>query len=92
MDGMGKRYDGHVWTKTQITNISHHRHPIKVGNFRDSRKRIDALIEEHVRRTSQTTHSKKNFKANKDLVIMVMIVINFFRWKHLTSFLIVARS
>jgi hypothetical protein len=22
MDGMGKRYDGHIWTKTQTTNIT----------------------------------------------------------------------
>ena len=32
-------------------HLSHHRHPIKVGDYRHSRKKIDALIEEHIDRT-----------------------------------------
>jgi hypothetical protein len=42
--------------------------PVKVGNCTDSRKRMDALIEEHVERTPQATHSKIVLKASKDLV------------------------
>ena len=164
MDGMDKRYDGHVWTKTQTTNINNdlglvfrssicvghlechnphcnylqrvhptslvndtefhgftneffpvggpvptfstlvckickeppkcivpcvakifyvhgkdttqwaciclgnHRHPVKVGNCRDSHKRIDAFIEAHVERTPQATHNKIVLEASKVLV------------------------
>jgi hypothetical protein len=32
-------------------HLGSHQHPVKVGNCRDSRKRIDSLLEEHVDRT-----------------------------------------
>ena len=32
-------------------HLGHHSHPVKVGDSRHSRKKIDALIEEHVDRT-----------------------------------------
>ncbi len=49
-------------------HLGSHQHPVKVGNCRDSRKRIDALLEEHVDRTPQATHSKIVLEASKDLV------------------------
>jgi hypothetical protein len=45
-----------------------HPHPVKVGNCRDSRKRIDAFIEEHMERLPQATHRKIVFEASNDLV------------------------
>src|ERR1700737_1150508 len=49
-------------------HIGTHQHPVKVGDCRDSRKRINALIEEHVERTPQATHSKIVLEASKDIV------------------------
>ena len=40
----------------------------KVGNCRESRKKIDALIEKHVERTPQATVSKIVMEASKDLL------------------------
>ena len=79
------------------SHLGNHHHPVKVGNCRDSRKRIDALIEEHVERTPQANPSKIVIEAGKDLVgefshAMIVILINFFRWKNLSPVLIVARS
>ena len=37
-------------------------------NYKHSRNRIDALLEEHVDQTPQATHSKIVLEANKDLV------------------------
>ena len=45
-----------------------HRHPVKVGDCRDSRKHIEALIEEHVERMPQAMHSKIILEANKNIV------------------------
>jgi hypothetical protein len=41
---------------------------VKVGDYRDSKKRINALIEEHIERTPQATHNKIVFEASKDIV------------------------
>ena len=49
-------------------HLGSHQHPVKVGHCRDSRKRINALLEEHVERTPQATHSKIVFEASKDIV------------------------
>ena len=40
----------------------------KIGKCRYRRKRIDALLKEHIERMSHATHSKIVLKANKDLV------------------------
>ena len=48
-------------------HLSHHNHLVKVGDYRQSRKKIDALIEEHVEWTPQTTVSKIVMEASKDL-------------------------
>jgi hypothetical protein len=49
-------------------HIGIHQHPIKVGVCNNSRKRINALIEEQVDRTPQATHNKIVLEANKDIV------------------------
>ena len=49
-------------------HLGHHNHPIKVGDYRQSRKKIDALIEEHVERTPQATVNKIVIEASKDLL------------------------
>ena len=49
-------------------HLGHHNHPVKVGDCRESRKKIDALIEKHVERTPQTTVSKIFIEASKDLL------------------------
>jgi hypothetical protein len=41
---------------------------VKVGDCRDSRKRINAHIEERVDRTSQATHNKIVLEASKDII------------------------
>ena len=41
---------------------------MKVGDCRDSRKRINAFLEEHVERLPQATHSKIVLEANKDII------------------------
>ena len=49
-------------------HLGHHSHPIKVGDYRQSCKKIDVLIEEHVERTPQATVSKIVMEASKDLL------------------------
>lgn len=49
-------------------HIGQHQHPVKVGDCRASRHRIEALIEEHVENTPQATHSKIVLEASKDLI------------------------
>jgi hypothetical protein len=41
---------------------------MKVGDCKGSRKRINALIEEHVERTPQATHSKTVLEANMEII------------------------
>ena len=41
---------------------------MKVGDWRDSGKRSNAFIKEHVERMPQATHNKIVFEANKDIV------------------------
>ena len=57
-------------------HIGTHHHPMKVGDCRDSRKRIHALLEEHVERTPQATHSKIVLEASKDIVGEFIISID----------------
>ena len=54
-------------------HLGHHSHPIKVGAYRHSRKKIDAVIEEHVDRTSQATVSKIVIETSKDLLGQYLI-------------------
>jgi hypothetical protein len=49
-------------------HIGTHQHPVKVGDYRDSRKRINALLEEHVDCSPQATYNKIILEANKDIV------------------------
>ena len=49
-------------------HLGSHQHPVKVGDYRDSRKRINALLQEHVERTPQATHNKIVFEASRDNV------------------------
>ena len=39
---------GNDTTQRACIHLGNHPHPVKVGNCKDSRKHIDALIEEHV--------------------------------------------
>ena len=48
--------------------FGHHSHPVKVGDCRESRKKIDAFIEKHVEQTPQATVSKIVMEASKDLL------------------------
>jgi hypothetical protein len=41
---------------------------VKVGDCRDSRKCINALLEEHVKRTPQAMHNKIVLETNKNIV------------------------
>ena len=59
----GKESSQRAWI-----HIDTHQHPVKVGDCRDIQKRINALIEEHVERTPQATHSKIVLEACKDIV------------------------
>ena len=49
-------------------HLGHHSHPIKVGDYRQSCKKIDALIEKHVEWTPQAMVSKIVMEASKDLL------------------------
>ena len=49
-------------------HLGHHSHPVKVGDYRQSCKKIDALIEKHVEWTPQATVSKIVMEASKDLL------------------------
>ena len=55
-------------TQWACIHLGNHRHFVKVGNCRDSRKHIDTLIEEHIEQTPQATHKKIVLEASKDLV------------------------
>jgi hypothetical protein len=68
---------GNDTTQRACIHLGNHRHPVKVGNCRDSRKRIDALIEEHVERTPQAIHSKIVLEASKDLVGLGFRVLGY---------------
>ena len=59
---------GKDFSNRACIHLGVHRHPVKVGDCRDSRKRIETLIEEHVERTPQATHSKIVLEASKDIV------------------------
>ena len=54
-------------------HLGHHSHPVKVGDYRHSRKKIDALIEKHVDRTPQATVSKIVMETSKDLLGQYLI-------------------
>ena len=49
-------------------HLGHHSHPVKVGDYRQSRKKIDGLIDEHIERTPQATVNKIVMEARKDLL------------------------
>ena len=56
------------YSQRACIHIGTHQHPVKVGDCRDNRKRINALLEEHVERTPQATHIKIILQASKDIV------------------------
>ena len=60
-------YGDHTMERACI-HLGQHQHPVRIGIYRDARKKIDALIEEHVERTPQATVSKIVMEARKDLV------------------------
>ena len=49
-------------------HLGQHQHPVRVGDYRDARKKINVPIEEHIEQTSQSTVSKIVMEASKDLV------------------------
>ena len=49
-------------------HIGTHQHIVKVGDCRNSCKRINALLKEHVEHTPQATHNKIVFEVSKDIV------------------------
>jgi hypothetical protein len=59
---------GNESSQRACIHIGIHQHPMKVGVCRNSRKYINALIEEHVERTPQATHNKIVLEANTDIV------------------------
>ena len=60
-------YEDHRMQRACI-HLGQHQHPVRIGDYRDARKKIDALIEEHVEQTPQATVSKIVMDASKDLV------------------------
>ena len=48
-------YDSMQWA---CIHLKHHRHPIKTGDYRCIHKKINAFIEEHVKRTPQAPLNK----------------------------------
>ena len=50
------------------THLGHHNHLVKVGDYRQSCKKIDALIQEHVEQTPHAMVSKIVMEASKDLL------------------------
>jgi hypothetical protein len=59
---------GKVPSQRACIHLGKHRHPVKVGDCRDSRQRIHSLIEEQVDKTPQATHSKIVLEVSKDIV------------------------
>ena len=49
-------------------HFSHHNHHVKVGDYRQSCKKINAFIEEHVDRNLQSTVNKIVMEASKDVL------------------------
>ena len=54
-------------------HLGHHNHLVKVGDYKQSRKKIDAFIEEHIDWTTQATVSKIVMEASKDLLSEYLI-------------------
>ena len=62
-------YDyGDGTTQRACIHLGFHRHPVKAGDCRANRKRIDALIQEHMEKTLQVLQSKIILEASKDLL------------------------
>ena len=59
---------GNDTSQRACIHLGHHSHPVKVGDYRQSRKKIDALIEKHVERIPQAMVSKIVMEASKDLL------------------------
>jgi hypothetical protein len=49
-------------------HIGTHQHPVKVGDCRDNRKRVNALLKEHIDHSPQATYIKIVLEANKDII------------------------
>ena len=61
-------FHGDESSQRACIHLSHHSHPIKVGDYRHSHKKIDVLIEEHINWTPQTTVSKIVMEMSRDLL------------------------
>ena len=59
---------GYDTSQRACIHLGHYNHLVKVGDYRQSCKKIDALIEKHVERTPQATVSKIVMEASKDLL------------------------
>ena len=64
---------GNESSQKACIHLGHHSHPVKAGDYRHSCKKIDALIEEHVDRTSQAMVSKIVMETSKDLLGQYLI-------------------
>jgi hypothetical protein len=49
-------------------HLGQHQHPVKVGDYRDTKQRLNTLIGEHVERTPSATKSAIVLEASKDLL------------------------
>ena len=49
-------------------HLGHHRHPVKVGDYRDTKLRINTLIGEQIEKTPSATKSAIVLEASKELV------------------------
>ena len=58
----------YVHGKVSCIHLGTHQHPVKVGDCKDSRKRINSLLKKHVERTPQATYNMIVLEANKDIV------------------------
>ena len=49
-------------------HLGHHKHPVKVGDYRDTKSKINTVIEEQIQRTPSATKSAVVLEASKELL------------------------
>ena len=59
---------GKEFSQRACIQTSTHQHALKVGDYKDNQKHINALINKDVERTPQATYNKIVLEANKDIV------------------------
>ena len=59
---------GNDTSQRACIHLGHHSHSVKVGDYKQSCKKIDVLIKEHVARTPQALINKIVIEASKDLL------------------------